>query len=118
VGDTREQEAAGFPLHDNSSAVDVYVEVTERPRAPGVEKANLDIGVAVDRGGARVAQLGAGRVIHHAREIVEDHLQLEPAVGRVHDALHEQVSALGAPADSLSRTGGARDSVGPEAAPE
>jgi len=31
VGDTQEHEAAGFPLHDNSSAVDAYVEVTQRP---------------------------------------------------------------------------------------
>jgi len=31
VGDTQEHEATGFPLHDNDSAVDAYVEVAQRP---------------------------------------------------------------------------------------
>lgn len=31
VGDTQEHEATGFPLHDNDSAIDAFVEVTQRP---------------------------------------------------------------------------------------
>lgn len=31
VGDTQEHESTGYPLHDNDSAVDAYVEVTQRP---------------------------------------------------------------------------------------
>jgi hypothetical protein len=31
VGDSQEHEATGFPLHDNDSAVDAYVEVAQRP---------------------------------------------------------------------------------------
>ena len=31
IGDTQEHEATGFPLHDNDSAVDAYVEVAQRP---------------------------------------------------------------------------------------
>ena len=30
-GDTQEHLSAGYPLHDNDSAVDAYVEVTQRP---------------------------------------------------------------------------------------
>ncbi|MCA3180062.1 MAG: metallophosphoesterase [Burkholderiaceae bacterium] len=31
VGDTQEHHSTGYPLHDNDSAVDAYVEVTQRP---------------------------------------------------------------------------------------
>lgn len=31
VGDTQEHEATGYPLHENDSAVDAYVEVAQRP---------------------------------------------------------------------------------------
>lgn len=31
VGDTQEHESTGFPLHENDSAVDVFVEVAQRP---------------------------------------------------------------------------------------
>ena len=31
VGDTQEHMATGYPLHDNDSAVDAFVEVTQRP---------------------------------------------------------------------------------------
>jgi hypothetical protein len=31
VGDTQEHESTGYPLHDNDSAVDAYVEVAQRP---------------------------------------------------------------------------------------
>jgi hypothetical protein len=31
VGDTQEHESTGFPLHDNDSAIDAYVEVAQRP---------------------------------------------------------------------------------------
>jgi hypothetical protein len=31
VGDTQEHESTGHPLHDNDSAIDAYVEVTQRP---------------------------------------------------------------------------------------
>ena len=31
VGDTQEHESTGFPLHDNDSAIDTYVEVAQRP---------------------------------------------------------------------------------------
>jgi hypothetical protein len=31
VGDTQEHESTGFPLHDNDSAVDAFVEVAQRP---------------------------------------------------------------------------------------
>jgi len=31
LGDTQEHESTGHPLHDNDSAIDAYVEVTERP---------------------------------------------------------------------------------------
>jgi hypothetical protein len=31
MGDTQEHEATGFPLHDNDSAIDSFVEVTQRP---------------------------------------------------------------------------------------
>jgi hypothetical protein len=31
IGDTQEHESTGFPLHDNDSAVDAYVEVAQRP---------------------------------------------------------------------------------------
>lgn len=31
VGDSQEHHPAGYPLHDNDSAVDAYVEVTQRP---------------------------------------------------------------------------------------
>lgn len=31
LGDTQEHESTGFPLHDNDSAVDSYVEVAQRP---------------------------------------------------------------------------------------
>jgi hypothetical protein len=31
IGDTQEHLATGYPLHDNDSAVDAYVEVTQRP---------------------------------------------------------------------------------------
>ncbi len=31
VGDTQEHESTGYPLHDNDSTVDAYVEVTQRP---------------------------------------------------------------------------------------
>lgn len=31
VGDTQEHEATGYPLHDNDSAIDAYVEVAQRP---------------------------------------------------------------------------------------
>jgi hypothetical protein len=31
VGDTQEHEATGYPLHDNDSALDGYIEVTQRP---------------------------------------------------------------------------------------
>ena len=31
VGDTQEHLSTGYPLHDNDSAVDAYVEVTQRP---------------------------------------------------------------------------------------
>jgi hypothetical protein len=33
VGDTQEHLPTGYPLHDNDSAVDAYVEVTQRPPA-------------------------------------------------------------------------------------
>ena len=31
IGDTQEHLSTGYPLHDNDSAVDAYVEVTQRP---------------------------------------------------------------------------------------
>jgi hypothetical protein len=31
IGDTQEHNSTGLPLHDNDSAIDAYVEVTERP---------------------------------------------------------------------------------------
>jgi hypothetical protein len=31
VGDTQEHEATGYPLHDNDSAIDAFVEVAQRP---------------------------------------------------------------------------------------
>ncbi|WP_298833101.1 hypothetical protein [uncultured Piscinibacter sp.] len=31
LGDTQEHESTGYPLHDNDSAVDAYVEVAQRP---------------------------------------------------------------------------------------
>jgi hypothetical protein len=31
VGDTQEHESTGYPLHDNDSAVDAYIEVAQRP---------------------------------------------------------------------------------------
>jgi hypothetical protein len=31
LGDTQEHESTGFPMHDNDSAVDAYVEVAQRP---------------------------------------------------------------------------------------
>ncbi len=31
IGDTQEHESTGMPLHDNDSAIDAYVEVTQRP---------------------------------------------------------------------------------------
>jgi len=31
IGDTQEHESTGLPLHDNDSAIDAYVEVTQRP---------------------------------------------------------------------------------------
>jgi hypothetical protein len=31
IGDTQEHESTGVPLHDNDSAIDAYVEVTQRP---------------------------------------------------------------------------------------
>lgn len=31
MGDTQEHESTGYPLHDNDSTVDAYVEVTQRP---------------------------------------------------------------------------------------
>ncbi len=31
IGDTQEHEPTGFPLHENDSAVDAFVEVTQRP---------------------------------------------------------------------------------------
>ena len=31
VGDTQEHLSTGYPMHDNDSAVDAYVEVTQRP---------------------------------------------------------------------------------------
>ena len=31
LGDTQEHESTGVPLHDNDSAIDAYVEVTQRP---------------------------------------------------------------------------------------
>lgn len=31
LGDTQEHESTGMPLHDNDSAIDAYVEVTQRP---------------------------------------------------------------------------------------
>ena len=31
VGDTQEHESTGFPLHDNDSAIDAYVEFAQRP---------------------------------------------------------------------------------------
>ena len=31
VGDTQEHESTGFPLHDNDSAIDAFVEVAQRP---------------------------------------------------------------------------------------
>lgn len=31
LGDTQEHEATGYPLHDNDSAIDAFVEVTQRP---------------------------------------------------------------------------------------
>jgi hypothetical protein len=31
VGDTQEHESTGYPLHDNDSTVDAYIEVTQRP---------------------------------------------------------------------------------------
>ncbi len=31
LGDTQEHESTGYPLHDNDSAIDAYVEVTQRP---------------------------------------------------------------------------------------
>lgn len=31
LGDTQEHESTGHPLHDNDSAIDAYVEVTQRP---------------------------------------------------------------------------------------
>jgi hypothetical protein len=31
VGDTQEHESTGYPMHDNDSAVDAYVEVAQRP---------------------------------------------------------------------------------------
>ena len=31
VGDTQEHESTGYPLHDNDSAIDAYVEVAQRP---------------------------------------------------------------------------------------
>ncbi len=31
LGDTQEHEATGFPLHDNDSAIDAFVEVAQRP---------------------------------------------------------------------------------------
>ncbi|MFY7950463.1 MAG: hypothetical protein ACOVRP_14710, partial [Gemmatimonas sp.] len=31
IGDTQEHEATGYPLHENDSAVDTYVEVAQRP---------------------------------------------------------------------------------------
>lgn len=31
LGDTQEHEATGYPLHDNDSAIDAYVEVAQRP---------------------------------------------------------------------------------------
>ncbi|MCM8613358.1 hypothetical protein [Accumulibacter sp.] len=31
VGDTQEHESTGYPLHDNDSALDAYIEVTQRP---------------------------------------------------------------------------------------
>ena len=31
VGDTQEHESTGYPLHDNDSAVDAFIEVAQRP---------------------------------------------------------------------------------------
>lgn len=31
VGDTQEHESTGYPMHDNDSAVDAYIEVAQRP---------------------------------------------------------------------------------------
>jgi hypothetical protein len=31
MGDTQEHESTGYPMHDNDSAVDAYVEVAQRP---------------------------------------------------------------------------------------
>jgi len=31
VGDTQEHESTGYPLHDNDSAIDAFVEVAQRP---------------------------------------------------------------------------------------
>ena len=31
LGDTQEHESTGMPLHDNDSAIDAYIEVTQRP---------------------------------------------------------------------------------------
>jgi hypothetical protein len=31
VGDTQEHESTGYPMHDNDSAIDAYVEVAQRP---------------------------------------------------------------------------------------
>jgi hypothetical protein len=31
VGDTQEHESTGYPLHDNDSAIDAYIEVAQRP---------------------------------------------------------------------------------------
>ena len=31
LGDTQEHQSTGFPMHDNDSAVDAYVEVAQRP---------------------------------------------------------------------------------------
>jgi hypothetical protein len=31
MGDTQEHESTGYPLHDNDSAIDAYVEVAQRP---------------------------------------------------------------------------------------
>ena len=60
--------------------------------APGIEHADLDVGVAVDAGQHRVAQLRAGHVVQHGVEVVEQHAHPDAAVRRRNHPRHQQLA--------------------------
>ena len=66
---------------------------------PRVEESDLDVRMRVDYRGRHVAQLWMRFIFQHRRKVVQDKAHPDTPIGRIDDALQQQIAAFVTPPD-------------------